>query len=82
MLAHEISHVALRHGTSQASKSQMIQLPAVLAGAVLGSRGGMLGQMGQLGVGLGLNALITKYSRSAEKQADALGARIMAQAGL
>lgn len=80
VLAHEVSHVALRHGTSQASKSQMIQLPAVLAGAVLGN-GGALAQIGQLGVGLGLNALITKYSRAAEKEADALGARIMAQAG-
>ena len=81
VLAHEVSHVALRHGTSQASKSQMIQLPAVLAGAVLGSRGDMIGQIGPMGVGVGLQALITKYSRSAEKQADALGARIMAQAG-
>ena len=36
VLAHEISHVALRHGTSQASKAQMIQLPAILAGAVMG----------------------------------------------
>jgi len=80
VLAHEISHVALRHGTSQASKSQMIQLPAVLAGAVLGN-GGALAQISQVGIGLGLEALITKYSRSAEKQADALGARIMSQAG-
>lgn len=81
VLAHEVSHVALRHGTNQASKSQMIEIPAVLAGAILGSRGDMLGQIGAMGVGLGAQALITKYSRSAEKQADALGARIMAQAG-
>ena len=33
VLAHEISHVALRHGTHQASKAQLIQLPAMLAGA-------------------------------------------------
>lgn len=80
VLAHEVAHVALRHGTSQASKSQMIQLPAVLAGAVLGN-GGALAQIGQIGVGLGLEALMTKYSRSAEKEADALGARIMSKAG-
>ena len=80
VLAHEVSHIALRHGTSQASKSQMIQLPAVLAGAVLGD-GGALAQIGQIGVGLGLEALITKYSRTAEKEADALGARIMSRAG-
>jgi hypothetical protein len=80
VLAHEISHVALRHGTSQASKAQMIQLPAVLVGAVLGN-GGALSQIGQVGVGLGLEALTMKYSRAAEKEADALGARIMSGAG-
>ncbi|MBI1353850.1 MAG: M48 family metalloprotease [Acidobacteria bacterium] len=80
VLAHEISHVALRHGTSQASKAQMVQLPAVLAGAILGD-GGALSQIGQVGLGLGLNALIMKYSRTAEKEADALGARIMSEAG-
>ena len=80
VLSHEISHVALRHGTSQASKAQMIQLPAVLAGAVMGQQS-VWSQVGQIGLGLGLNALIMKYSRSAEKQADALGARIMAGAG-
>lgn len=80
VLAHEVSHVVLRHGTSQASKAQMLQLPAVLAGAVMGQQS-VWSQVGQIGVGLGLNALIMKYSRGAEKQADALGARIMASAG-
>ena len=80
VLAHEISHVALRHGTSQASKAQMIQLPAVLAGVLIGDSGA-LSQIGQVGLGLGLNALIMKYSRGAEKEADALGAHIMSSAG-
>ena len=80
VIAHEISHVALRHGTSQASKAQMVQLPAALAGAILGD-GSALGQLGQLGIGLGANALVMKYSRNAEKEADALGARIMSAAG-
>jgi hypothetical protein len=80
VLAHEISHVTLRHGTSQATKAQMIQLPAVLAGVLIGD-GGALSQITQVGVGLGLNALMMKYSRGAEKEADALGARIMAGAG-
>lgn len=80
VLAHEISHVALRHGTSQASKAQMIQLPAVLAGVLIGD-GGALSQIGQVGLGLGLNALVMKYSRNAEKEADALGTHIMSGAG-
>src|SRR5262249_17462783 len=37
VLAHEISHVILRHGTNQASKANLIQMPALLAGAVPGS---------------------------------------------
>jgi hypothetical protein len=80
VMAHEISHVALRHATSQASRANIIQLPAVLAGAAIGD-GSVLAQLGQLGLGLGVNSLILKYSRSAENEADALGAKIMAESG-
>jgi hypothetical protein len=81
VLAHEISHVALRHGTHQASKANLVRLPAALAGAVLGQSGSMLGQLGQLGIGLGANSLLLRYSRDAESQADLLGAQIMSKAG-
>ena len=80
VMAHEIAHVALRHGTNQASKANLIQLPAMLAGAVIGN-GSMLGQLAQLGIGLGANSVLLKYSRDAETQADVLGARMMAKAG-
>ena len=80
VMAHEISHVALRHGTNQASKANLIQLPAMLAGAVVGN-GSMLGQLAQLGIGLGANSVLLKYSRDAESDADILGARMMAKAG-
>jgi predicted Zn-dependent protease len=80
VLAHEISHVALRHATNQASKANLIQIPAVLAGSVIGE-GSVLAQLGQLGLGLGVNSVLLKYSRDAETEADALGARIMAGAG-
>jgi Zn-dependent protease with chaperone function len=81
VMAHEISHVALRHGTNQASKANLLQLPAMIAGSVLGSGGGLLGQLAQVGIGLGFNSVLLKYSRDAEKQADLLGAQIMADAG-
>lgn len=80
VMAHEIAHVALRHGTNQASKANLLQLPAMLAGAVVGN-GSLLGQLAQVGVGLGLNSVLLKYSRDAEKQADLLGAQLMAEAG-
>ncbi len=80
VLAHEISHVALRHGTNQASKAQLIQLPAVLGGAMLGN-GGITGTLAQLGIGLGANSVLLKMGRNAERDADLLGTRIMAEAG-
>ncbi len=80
VLAHEISHVALRHGTNQASKANLIELPAMLGSKVMGS-GSMLGQLSQIGIGLGANSVLLKFSRSAESQADLLGAQIAAQAG-
>lgn len=80
VMAHEIAHVALRHGTNQASKANLIQLPAMLAGALAGN-GSMMGQLAQLGIGLGANSVLLKFSRNAERDADLLGARIMAGAG-
>jgi len=80
VLAHEIAHVALRHATNQASKANLIQLPAVLAGAAIGQES-VLAQLGQLGLGLGVNSVLLRYSRDAETQADAFGSRLMAQVG-
>ncbi|MBL8294901.1 MAG: M48 family metalloprotease [Bryobacterales bacterium] len=81
VLAHEISHVILRHGTNQASKAQLIQLPAMLGAEMLGARGGITGMLAQLGIGLGANSVLLKFSRSAERDADLLGTRIMSSAG-
>jgi predicted Zn-dependent protease len=80
VLAHEVAHVALRHGTNQVSKANIAQLPAVLASTAIGE-GSLTAQLAQLGIGLGLNSLLLKYSRDAESQADALGARMMAKLG-
>ncbi len=79
VLAHEMAHVILRHGTNQVSKATLIQIPAEVAGVAAGQ--GAIGQIVQVGLGVGLNGLFLSYSREAENQADALGARIMAQAG-
>ena len=79
VMGHEMSHVILRHGTNQASKANLIQLPAMLAGAVGGHS--MLGQLAQLGVGLGANSVLLKFSRNDESEADALGSHLMSEAG-
>jgi Zn-dependent protease with chaperone function len=80
VMAHEMAHVILRHGTNQVSKANLIQLPAMLAGAAVGD-GSIVGQLAQLGIGIGANSILLKYSRDAETQADAMGARILAETG-
>jgi hypothetical protein len=81
VMAHELSHVILRHGTVQASKGQKFQLGAI-AGQVLGAIvGGRTGEVIAQGSQFGLGAYFLKYSREYEREADLLGAQIMARAG-
>lgn len=80
VMAHEISHVALRHATAQQTKQTSggnvaKNIGLILGGAILGGQAGA-----QLGAGLA-GVLNLKYSREYESQADMLGARIMADAG-
>jgi beta-barrel assembly-enhancing protease len=79
VLAHEMSHVVLRHGTHQASRENALQLPAALASAVLG--GSLLGQLGMMIGGLGESSLLLKFSRTAEAEADYNGVLMMDAAG-
>lgn len=79
VMGHEMSHVILRHGTNQASKARLIELPAVLGSAIAGNS--MLGQLTQLGIGVGADSMLLKFSRTAESQADLLGSHLMAESG-
>ncbi len=81
VMAHEISHVALRHGTAQATKGQKFQIGSVLgqiAGAIVG---GTAGSIISQGTQFGLGAAFLKYGREYESQADILGAQMLARAG-
>ncbi|MGD0578372.1 MAG: M48 family metalloprotease, partial [Bryobacteraceae bacterium] len=81
VLAHELSHVVLRHGTHQASRAAALQLPAMLIGSAVGRNGGLAGVLSQIGIGLGANSVLIGFSRSMESEADLLGAYTMAKAG-
>jgi predicted Zn-dependent protease len=79
VMAHEISHVALRHGTAQATKSQKygtLAAIAGIAGAII-TRNPNVGQLAQAPFAV----YLLKFSREYETEADVLGAQIMAAAG-
>lgn len=80
VMGHEMSHVILRHSTNQASKANLIELPIALAGQMTGQET-MMGRLAQLGIGLGANSVLLKFSRNAESQADLTGSHIMAESG-
>jgi len=78
VMAHELSHVALRHGTAQATKSQKYSVLAGIAGiagTILAGPGA--GQLAQAPFAV----YLLKFSREYETEADVLGAQIMARAG-
>ena len=81
VMAHELSHVALRHGTAQASKATKYEI-GQLAGAVLGAIiGGNVGAVVAQGTQFGIGAAFLRFGREYERQADILGAQMMARAG-
>jgi hypothetical protein len=81
VVAHELSHVALRHGTAQATKATPYEV-GTIAGAILGAIvGGNVGNVIAQGTQFGLGAAFLRYSREYEKQADLLGSQIMARSG-
>lgn len=82
VIAHEIAHVSLRHGTHQASKAYATQAGFSILGGLLGDRvedstASIINALG----GFGMNALFLKFSRELETQADIRGAQILAASG-
>jgi hypothetical protein len=81
VMAHELSHVALRHGTAQQTAATPYAIGSV-AGQILGAIiGGTKGQIISQGSQFGLGTYFMKFSREYEQQADILGSHIMASAG-
>ncbi len=83
VMAHELSHVALRHGTAQLTAQQSPKFRfGALAGAIAGSVvGGGVGDLIIQGTSLSINSAFLRFSRDDEKQADILGVQMMARAG-
>lgn len=82
VLAHEIAHSALRHGTANASKAYATQTGLSILGGLLGGKvGAGTAQIINAVGGFGMNAIFLKYSRDAERQADTIGVQMMVKAG-
>src|SRR3954467_6755666 len=79
VMAHEMSHVRLRHGTTNASKSGMLETLGGVLGGVLGN--GAAGSLAKLGTQIGVGSVLLKFSRDYEKEADLLGTDLMYDTG-
>jgi Zn-dependent protease with chaperone function len=79
VMAHEMSHVYLQHGAKQATKAQEVGILAGIVSAILGN--GTAANLARLGMQVGAEGYMLKYSRGDEAQADATGAIIMYKAG-
>jgi len=81
VMAHETAHVALRHGTNQATKAYIAQVPLAILGGALGNKNSVAAVLTQIGAGFATNSLLLKYSRTAESQADEMGTQILYDSG-
>jgi predicted Zn-dependent protease len=86
VMGHEMAHVYMQHSAKQAGKAQTTSLLAGIAEAALGATvgqkaGGLVGQLANMGIQMGAEGLMMKYSRNDESQADAVGTVILYKAG-
>lgn len=81
VMAHEIGHVVMRHGTHHASEMALAKGPLSILSGILGGSGSISGSLIQAGLGFGVNSVLLHNSRGMESQADEIGTYILYQAG-
>src|ERR1051326_7557424 len=77
VMAHEIAHVAARHGTKQATRGELINIASI----PLIFMGGWTGYAIRQGAGLAIPMGFLTFSRSFEREADDLGLQYLYKSG-
>jgi predicted Zn-dependent protease len=82
VMAHEMAHIYMQHSAKRAGKAQTTSVLAGIASIALGAAaGGIVGQLGQMGIQMGAQGVMLRYSRSDESEADQVGTIILYKAG-
>jgi hypothetical protein len=83
VMAHELSHVVMRHSTCNMTKQQSVGTWAALGqlGAAIALGNGALGSLATQGIGMATGLGFLRMSRDYEKQADLMGTDILYDAG-
>ncbi len=81
VMSHEISHALARHGGERMTQQLEANVASKIAQAVFQRGLGTNAQLAMSVYGAAEKGVLLRYSRSQESEADAMGIRIMAQAG-
>lgn len=82
VMAHEVAHVAARHGGERVSSGMLAQLGAVGLSAAIGGGDPLVTEAVMQAYGLGANVgVLLPFNRGQESEADRIGLIYMAQAG-
>jgi predicted Zn-dependent protease len=79
VLAHEIAHIASRHGADRLTQGMVAKWGLGLLGALLGNSGGAA--TAQAAAGLLAGGVLLRFNRNEEREADEVGMMILTRSG-